>query len=73
MRYPAKLNNGYQFPKEYTVIWKDAKEKFKFFMTDNSDLAFKKEVLNEGTTYIDTRYKAKLRLYFYLLRKQLYN
>jgi hypothetical protein len=62
-----------EFPKLYTVIWRDEKEKNQFFFTDNADLAFKKEALNDGTTYIDNRYRAKRRLYFYLLRKQLYS
>jgi hypothetical protein len=71
MRNSNFPNIGMRLPKEYFVLWYDEKQKAKFFFTNNPDLAFKKEVLNDGVTYIDNRYKAKLRLYWHLVRKQL--
>jgi hypothetical protein len=73
MTHPKKLNCGLELPKEYTVIWKTEKGKFKYFFTDNFHLAGLKEIVNDGTIYVDTRYAARRRLYFFMLRKQLYN
>ena len=56
-------------PKLYTVIYKNSKGKNIFFETNNEDTALRKEVVKNGVTYIDTRYKAKLRLFNYLSRK----
>ena len=56
-------------PHLYTVIYKNSKGKNIFFETDNEDTALRKEVIKNGVTYIDTRYKAKLRLFNYLSRK----
>ena len=55
-------------PHLYTVIYKNSKGKNVFFETNNEDTAFRKEVIKSGTTYIDTRYKAKLRLFNHLNR-----
>ena len=60
-------------PKEFTVIWRDKKDNIKQFETNNENTAFNKSIRVEGTVYIDTRYKAKLRLYWYLWRKKEYN
>ena len=56
-------------PHLYTVIYKNSKGKNIFFETDNEDTALRKEIIKNGVTYIDTRYKAKLRLFNYLSRK----
>lgn len=47
-------------------------DKLKEFWTDDESLAEKRAILRNGTVWIDTRYKAKLRLYWYLRRKELY-
>lgn len=60
-------------PKEFTVIWRDKKDNIKQFETNDKNTAFNKSIRVEGTVYIDTRYKAKLRLYWYLWRKKEYN
>ena len=57
-------------PKLYTVIWRDKNGKAKHFETNNEETAEKKTIINNGQTYIDTRYKAKLRLYWYIWRKE---
>lgn len=59
-----------ELPKEFTVIYKDAKGNSKQRETNDENTAFKWECKYNGTTYIDTRYKAKLRLYWYLWRKK---
>jgi hypothetical protein len=69
--YP-KLNCGMEYPKQFFALWKDTKGKWHQFDTNNEDAAAKKAVINDGEIYIDNRYAAKLRLYYYLLRKQLY-
>ena len=61
-----------ELPKEYFVIYKDSKGKVKDYYTNNVDTAEKKAMLNSGIVYTDTRYKAKLRLYWYLWRKKEY-
>jgi hypothetical protein len=73
MRHYPTLDSGMKFPRQYFALWKDAAGKWHQFDTDNVDVAYKKAVLNDGETYEDTRYPAKRRLYFYLLRKQLWN
>lgn len=60
-------------PKEFTVIWRDKKDNIKQFETNDENTAFNKSIRVDGTVYIDTRYKAKLRLYWYLWRKKEYN
>ena len=60
-------------PKEFTVIWRDKKDNIKQFETNDKNTAFNKSIRVDGTVYIDTRYKAKLRLYWYLWRKKEYN
>lgn len=60
-------------PKEFTVIWRDKKDKSRHFETNDENTAFNKSMKVNGTVYIDTRYKAKLRLYWYLWRKKEYN
>lgn len=63
---------GMELPKLYTVIYKDDKGKFKYFFSNNLDLCEKKAALNDGDIYIDNRFAAKVRLYWFLVRKQLY-
>ncbi len=46
--------------------------KLKEFHTDDESLAERRAILNNGQVWIDTRYKAKLRFYWYLRRKELY-
>jgi len=58
-------------PREFMVL-SGIGGKLKEFHTDNEDLARKKAILNNGQVWIDTRYKAKLRLYWYLVRKEMY-
>lgn len=65
-------NIGMKEPKQFFALWKDPKGKWHQFDTNNEDVAYKKAVLNDGEIYIDNRYKAKLRLYWYLIRKALY-
>lgn len=55
-------------PYLFTVIFEGG-----FKQTNDENTAFKWEVKYNGTTYIDTRYKARLRLYWYLWRKKEYN
>lgn len=62
-----------ELPKLYTVIYKDSKGNSKYFYTNDNNTAEKKAALNDGEVYIDTRYKARLRLYWYLWRKKEYN
>lgn len=69
----SKLPNiGMQLPKQFFALWKDPKGKWHQFDTNNQDVAEKKAAINDGEIYIDLRYKAKLRLYWFLVRKQLY-
>lgn len=65
-RHPTK-------PYRYFVLYRDDSGKLKQFNTDHLETGLKKEGITEGTLYVDTRYKAKLRLWGYLLRKTLYN
>lgn len=46
--------------------------RIKDFYTDNENTAKRKAVFCNGTYWVDTRYEAKLRLYGYLKRKELY-
>lgn len=57
-----------QKPYLYTVIYKNARGKNVFFETNDENTALRKEVIKDGTTYIDTRYEAKVRLFNYLNR-----
>jgi hypothetical protein len=59
-------------PKQFFALWKDSAGKWHQFDTNNQDVAEKKAAIDDGEIYIDTRYKAKLRLYRYLVRKELY-
>jgi len=55
-------------PYLYTVLYNGNK----FRQTDNENTALKWSVKYNGQTYIDVRYKARLRLYWYLWRKENY-
>ena len=50
-------------PKEFAVFYKG-----KHFETNNEQLAIKKSIVYGGNVYIDTRHKAKVRLFNYLNR-----
>jgi len=63
---------GMPLPKQFFALWKDPKGKWRQFDTNNQDVAEKKAAINDGEIYIDLRYKAKLRLYWFLVRKKLY-
>lgn len=63
---------GMKLPKQFFALWKDGKGKWHQFDSNNIEVANKKAVLNDGELYIDTRYAAKKRLYWFLVRKQLY-
>jgi hypothetical protein len=59
-------------PRRYTTIYR-VKGVLRQFDTDDIHVAFgKKSKFVDGEVYEDLRYKAKLRLYGYLLKKQLY-
>jgi len=55
-------------PKLYTIIWRDKKQNSKFFYTNDEETAERKAAINDGEIYIDTRYKAKVRLYNHINR-----
>ena len=55
-----------------TVLYTDKKGNCKFRQTNDSDTAQKWEIKYNGDIYVDTRYKAKKRLYWYLWRKENY-
>lgn len=59
-------------PKRFFVLWRDGKGKLHQYDSNNIDVLEKKAALKDGTIYEDTRYKARHRLYWYLIRKQLY-
>ena len=59
-----------ELPKKYFVLYKDSKGNSKQRFTNDITAAEKWEIKYKGTIYIDTRYKAKLRLYWYLWRKK---
>lgn len=63
---------GMKLPKQFFALWKDGKGKWHQFDTNDQNTAEKKAAINDGEVYIDNRYKAKLRLYWFLVRKQLY-
>lgn len=63
---------GMKLPKQFFALWKDAKGKWHQFDTNDQNTAEKKAAINDGEIYIDLRYKAKLRLYWFLVRKSLY-
>lgn len=63
---------GMKLPKQFFALWKDPKGKWHQFDTNDQNTAEKKAAINDGEIYIDLRYKAKLRLYWFLVRKQLY-
>lgn len=60
-------------PKKFTVIYSNSKGENVYKYTNDGQTAFKWEYKYKGTTYIDLRYKAKLRLYWYLYRKNEYS
>ena len=60
-------------PYLYTVIYKDKKDNFKHKYTNDENTALNWKCRYNGEIYIDTRYKAKLRLYYYLWRKNEYS
>jgi len=62
-----------QLPNEFMVLWKNAKGENCSKETNSLKVAQTLEMVNNGTIYIDTRYKAKVRLYWYLWRKKEYN
>jgi hypothetical protein len=59
-------------PKQYAVIYKDNKGKGKHKETNNEQTVMNWGLKFEGEVYIDTRYEAKKRLYWYLWRKKEY-
>lgn len=60
-------------PKRFFVLWRDEKGKLHQYDSNNIDVLEKKAALKDGTIYEDTRYKARYRLYWFLIRKKLYN
>lgn len=58
-----------QVPKQFFLLYKDSKGIFKERHTNYENTALKWKYKYGGEVYIDTRYKAKLRLYWYLWRK----
>lgn len=61
-----------QLPKQYFVLYGGKFNNEKQRYTNDEDTVLKWSVKYNGTVYIDTRYKAKLRLYWYLWRKKEY-
>jgi hypothetical protein len=62
-----------QLPKKYSVLYGGKFNNEKQRYTNDENTAFKWSVKYNGIMYIDTRYNAKLRLYWYLWRKNEYN
>lgn len=62
-----------QKPKLYTVIYKNSNGESMFFETNDEHTAEMKAIKTNGQSWIDTRYKARLRLYNYLQRKLMYS
>lgn len=54
-----------KLPYQYSVLWADKKGDLKVFETNDELRALKVEVKHQGTTYIDTRFDAKMRLFIY--------
>lgn len=52
-----------QQPFLFTVIWKNKKQKFCYFYTNNEQTALKKEIEKNGNVYFNTKYESQLRLY----------
>jgi hypothetical protein len=63
---------GMKLPKQFFALWKDSKGKWHQFDTNDQNTAEKKAAINDGEVYIDNRYAAKKRLYWYLVRVALY-
>jgi len=63
---------GMKEPKQFFALWKDEKGKWHQFDTNNQDVAEKKAAINDGEVYIDNRYIAKKRLYWCLVRKEMW-
>jgi hypothetical protein len=59
-------------PKEFFVLYKNKKGEFKDFWTNDAETAERVSTIRCGTVYVDTRYKAKVRLHWYLVRKEMY-
>ncbi len=60
-------------PKEYFVLWRNAKGELKQFDTDSEDAALLKELKTGGDTYRDTRIAAKRRVFNWLVNKGLFS
>jgi len=61
-----------ELPKEFTAIYKDKKGNTKYKYTNDETTAVIWRFRYDAEVYKDTRYKAKLRLYWYLWRKKEY-
>ncbi len=59
-------------PRKFIVVYRNKKGELVQFNTDNEHLAHKRAILNNVDVLIDTRYKARLRLHYYILRKALW-
>jgi hypothetical protein len=70
MKTSLNIMDNNKPPMLLTVIYKDTKGNTKFRQTNNSDTANDWECKYDGEIYVDTRYKAKLRLYWYLWHKK---
>ena len=60
-------------PKKYFVLYGGKNNNSKQRFTNEENTALKWASIYRGTVYIDNRFEAKKRLYFYLLRKKMYN
>lgn len=58
-----------QKPFEYFVLWRNKKNKLQQFNTDCDHTALMIATRRNGTAYIDNRYEARMRLYYYLLNR----
>ncbi len=60
-------------PKEYFVLWRNAKGELKQFDTDSEEDALLMELRRDGETYRDTRIAAKRRVFNWLISKGLFS
>lgn len=59
-------------PRKFVVLYRNKKGELIEFNTDNEYVAHKRAILKNVDVLIDTRYEARLRLHYYILRKAMW-
>lgn len=59
-------------PRKFIVVYRNKKGELIQFNTDDEYVAHKRAILKNVDVLIDTRYEARLRLHYYILRKAMW-